>query len=370
MLERIINFVNPVGTKSNPPYQLYKKNLLGFHTDGRIKHGWAKRGDQLQLSGPMPENSFPEYLRLARLKINRCLAPGECPKPAIAAHSVQKARFIKPLAEDGHVLSVKLDATAQNGLSIDLRLVGVNQATTFTGLCANHDNEIFSPIEKQEIDFTDSEQLFLLAYRCIISELHEQMEAASRVQGAYLSRVRRGIDFGNEPSQAEFQATQRLILAYAAYQYKYTLDAALNARRFKFLRHEVIRIPTKMATVAGNAVYSVDDVADGDTWLRIHLNVLPISQSETVVVFSYLKDVSKKALRHLAPVLSSRDAINRLKLSQFILDGCGNTVFRPSFVNSWSSNKRDEVLKYFYDSAWKPQINRITGDLGVFALDT
>lgn len=324
----------------------------------------------MQLSGPLPEHNFPEYLRLARLKINRCLAPGECLEPAIAAHSVQKSRFIKPLAEDGHVLAVKLDATARSGLSIDLRVVGINQATTFTGLCANHDNAIFSPIEKQEIDFTDSEHLFLLAYRCIISELHEQMESASRVQGAYASRVRRGIDSGSEPSQAGFQATQRLILAYEAYQYKCTLDAALNARRFKFLRHEVIRVPTKMATVAGNSVYSVDDVAVGDSWLRMHLNVLPISQSETVVMFSYMKDVSKKALRHLAPVLTSRDTANRLKLSQFILDGCGNVVFRPSFVNAWSSAKRDTVLTYFHDSVWKPQIDRSTGDLGVFALDT
>ena len=331
---------------------------------------WAYRSNRLQLSRPIPEHNFQEYLRLARIKINRCLAPGECPEPAIAAHSVQRSRFIKPLAEDGHVLAFKLDATARNGLSIDMRLVGVNQATTFTGLCANHDNAIFSPIEKQEIDFTDSEQLFLLAYRCVLSELHEQMLSASRVQGAYFSRVRQGIDSGSEPSHAGLQATQRLILAYEAYQYKCTLDAELNARRFKFLRHEVIRVPTKMATVAGNAVYSVDNVDVGDSWLRMHLNVLPISQSETVVVFSYLKEASKKALRHLTPVLSSRDAADRLKLSQFILDGGGNTVFRPSFVQAWSSTKRDAVLTYFHDSVWTPQLDRITEDLGVFALDT
>lgn len=318
----------------------------------------------------MPEQNFPEYLSLARFNINRCLAPGECPDMAIAAHSVQKSRFIKQLAEDGHVLTVKLDATARNGLSIDLRSVGVNQATTFTGLCANHDNAIFSPIEKQEIDFTNSEQLFLLAYRCALSELHEQMVSASRVQGGYSNRVRKGIDSGSVPSQAGFQATQRLVLAYEAYQYKCKLDTALNARRFKFLGHEVIRVPTQMATVAGNSVYSVDDVDVGDSWLRIHLNVLPISQSETVVVFSYEKEASKKALRHLAPVLSSRDTADRLKLSQFILDGCGNTVFRPSFVHSWSRTKHDALLKYFLDSAWKPKLDQIAEDLGVFALET
>lgn len=324
----------------------------------------------MQISGPIPEQNFSEYLNLARLNFNRCLAPGECLELAIAAHSVQKSRFIKQLAEDGHVLTVKLDATARNGLSIDLHSVGVNQATTFTGLCANHDNAIFSPIEKQEIDFTNSEHLFLLAYRCALSELHEQMVSASRVQGAYSNRVRKGIDSESVPSHAGLQATQRLVLAYEAYQYKCKLDAALNARRFKFLRHEVIRVPTKMATVAGNSVYSVDDVDVGDSWLRVHLNVLPISQSETVVVFSYVKDASKKALRHLAPVLRSLDTADRLKLSQFIIDGCGNTVFRPSFVHSWSGTKHDAVLTYFLDSAWKSRLDQIAGDLGVFALET
>jgi hypothetical protein len=195
------------------------------------------------------------------------------------------------------------------------------------------------------------------------------MESASQIQSAYSSRVRQGIDSGNEFSYASRLATSRLILAYEAYQYKFTLDAALNTRRFKFLRHEVIRVPTKMATVAGNSVYSVDDVDVRDSFLRIHLNVLPISESETMVIFSYLKEDSKKALRHLAPVLSSRDTADRLKLSQFIIDGCGNMVFRPSFVHTWSSIKRNAILKYFYDSVSKSQLDLIISeDLGIFAL--
>ena len=323
----------------------------------------------MRLLGPIPEREFPEFHTLARLKIARCLAPGECSESAIAAHSVQKSRYIKPLAENGHVLSVKLDATPREGLSIDMRSVGVNQATTFTGLCATHDDAIFAPIEKREIDFTNPEQLFLLAYRCALSELHEQMESASRVQGAYSSRVRRGFDSGNEPSYAGMQATHRIVLAYEAYQYKCMLDAMLESRRFKAVRHQVLRVPTTIATVAGNAVYSVDDVNVGDSWLRMHLNVLPVSQRETVVVFSYLTEASKKALRHLSPVLSTRDTGCRAKLSQFIVDGCGNTVFRPSFVYGWSAAKRTAVLEYFHESVWAPQLDREVGDLGVFALD-
>ncbi|MDZ4063323.1 MAG: hypothetical protein U1E22_01535 [Coriobacteriia bacterium] len=267
------------------------------------------------------------------------------------------------------MLAVKLDATPDDGLSIELRSVGVNQATTFTGLCAAHDNAIFAPIEKRDIDFDDPEQLFLLAYRCALSELHEQMESATRVQSAYSSRIRSGLDSPDEPSYAGLQATHRIALAYEAYQYKSMLDAALNTRRFKILRHQILRIPTSTATVAGNSVYSVDDVDVGSSFLRMHLNVLPVSERETVVVFSYVKEASKKALRHLAPVLSTRDARDRARLSQFIVDGCGNTVFRPSFVASWSQAKRDSLLEYFHESVWEPQLDRSVADLGVFALD-
>lgn len=324
----------------------------------------------MQLHGPIADADFPDFLDLARLKVNRCMAPGDCPQRAIAAHSIQKSRFIRPLAEDGHVMSVKLNATPRDGLTIDFRSTGVNQATTFTGLCSTHDDTIFSPIEKSDIDFSSPEHLFLLAYRCTLSEAHEQMESASRVQGACISRVGRGLDSPDAPSYAGAQAVSRIAVAYEAYQYKCRLDSALETRRFGCLRHQVVRVRTTSATVAGNSVYSVDDVAVGMDWMRIHLNVLPVSEDETVVVFSYLTEASKKALRHLRPVLSTKDFDARARLSQFIADGCGNLVFRPSFISGWTHARKEAFLTYFHQTALVPRLDTIVDGLGLFALDT
>ena len=113
----------------------------------------------------------------------------------------------------GHVLEIGLNATLEDGLHIDFERVGLKQATTFPGLCAAHDNAVFSPIEKSDIDFNSPEHLFLLAYRASIKELHEQLESASKLQSGYLSRVRRGLDPSDTPSRAGIEAMHRMMTA-------------------------------------------------------------------------------------------------------------------------------------------------------------
>lgn len=49
-------------------------------------------------------------------------------------------------------------------------LVGLKQASTFTGFCGRHDDVTFAPLEKRPFEGTD-EQIFLLAYRVLCLEL-------------------------------------------------------------------------------------------------------------------------------------------------------------------------------------------------------
>lgn len=51
------------------------------------------------------------------------------------------------------------------------RLIGVRQASTFTGFCCHHDTELFRPLETRPF-ITSKEQLFLLAYRAISKEVY------------------------------------------------------------------------------------------------------------------------------------------------------------------------------------------------------
>jgi len=49
-------------------------------------------------------------------------------------------------------------------------LVGINNASTFTGFCSEHDNTIFSKVEKETF-LGSQEQCFPVAYRALAREL-------------------------------------------------------------------------------------------------------------------------------------------------------------------------------------------------------
>ena len=51
-----------------------------------------------------------------------------------------------------------------------MALRGIRQASTFTGYCAYHDDELFAPIEKRALQVNEH-HAFLLAYRAMGKEI-------------------------------------------------------------------------------------------------------------------------------------------------------------------------------------------------------
>lgn len=70
--------------------------------------------------------------------------------------------------------------------------IGLKQASTFTGFCAQHDAEMFRPLETQPF-IASKEQLFLLAYRALSKEIY-----AKRFALRSIPLLRKG-DVGREP---------------------------------------------------------------------------------------------------------------------------------------------------------------------------
>lgn len=75
--------------------------------------------------------------------------------------------------------------------------MGRNNATTFTGLCADHDADLFRPIDTNEIDLSSDEHLFLLSYRAVLKEAYMTRKSAIDTQLTY----QRGIEGGLLPKR-------------------------------------------------------------------------------------------------------------------------------------------------------------------------
>lgn len=297
------------------------------------------------------KNVFASILGIDKTQFSRCLEPTfQCDERAIRAHSVQNSRLLDHLAQNGHVVALTRSVTFDEGPKIDFGSIGRTQATTFTGLCARHDDLIFGPIEKCELDFGNSEHLFLLAYRAAYRALHATMEGAAKLQACYLERIKHGLDSKDSLSPAGLFAVNRMLVSWETYKYKTLLDAAYVKREFSLLTHDVITLDAQQATIAACALFSVDDIIARDDVLRIHLNILPVAPVTTVALFSYLQSDASLARPFLDRIVRSHDQHQRYELSRLILGRCENFVLSPAYFDTWSEEKRNVMRSYFIDT--------------------
>jgi hypothetical protein len=285
---------------------------------------------------------------LRKSEFSRCFAPGmTCSRPAIRAHSVQNGRILDMLAEDGHVIAPIVRLDANSGPSIEFARVGRNRATTFAGLCAEHDQDIFAAIETGDIDTADPKHRFLLAYRAVLYELHATCAAAFQLQMGYLKRVQLGLDPKDKPSEAGMLATHRMIVAYETFMYKQLFDAAYLSRDFSILSHNILTLKTRRPTMAASTLFSLDELIRGASAVHVCLTILPILQSTTVAVLSYLKEDAEMARSELKTVLTASGAEQAFQLSRRLLNNCQNFVLSPQYFASWPPEKSAAITSYF-----------------------
>ncbi len=281
-------------------------------------------------------------------EFSRCFAPPPfCPNAAIRAHSVQNARCLDLIASDGHVIAPNLRLAAEKAPAIDLAPVGRNRATTFSGLCEKHDRQIFASIETGPINVHTIEHRFLLAYRATFYEVHATCAAASQVQLAYQKRAQLGFDPADAPSEAGLLATHRIIVAYETFRYKEGFDEAYLKPAFDILEHDLITFDVARPTVAACALFSFDHLRRDDHSVGVCLNILPIEQTKTIVLLSYLRSDAPLARTELHRILTTSGDLQKYEVSRRLLNNCQNFVLSPSYVASWTPAKRQIILDYF-----------------------
>ena len=288
---------------------------------------------------PTPKQ-LKHFFEVQAGKLNRCLEPAfECDKKTIRAHSIQNARVLDLLVEEGHVITPK-QKMSEDGPENSFEKVGRNNASTFTGLCAEHDTSLFQVLDKEPFDQDKPEQMFQLAYRSVTRELYVVMEGAARIQAAYQGKVERGEIPSNVPTDHGLIATQFLMNAYETYQYRLAyFDTPLASQEFGAVQHDVVRLRGQKPVLAVSSLFSLRGLLRSDDLVRCVLNVMPISDVETVAVFSYARDDGPMARAALHRILSANGDYQKYELSKLNIDRVENFVLSPVSVASWKPEK-------------------------------
>jgi hypothetical protein len=288
-----------------------------------------------------------------------------CENKAIRAHSIQNSGVIDLLAIDGHVIAPKL-VVSSAGPEVKFLPVGRNNASTFTGLCGNHDAAIFRPLDTHDFDLTDKQQLFLLAYRSVTRELHAVMEGAAKIQSAYVWRVEQGIDSGDELSPVGMKATDHLINAFETYQYRSSyFDRSLISERYTDINHDII-VLQQHPTIAVSSLFSFGSLRRDNELVRCVLNVVPTSADTTIVVFSYVNDDTHLVRQALDRILSSSGDFQKYEISKLIINRIENFLLSPAYFGSWNQVKMNRILSAFIATVMGDKETQDDPDLMLF----
>ena len=112
-----------------------------------------------------------------------CLCPEEYPTKCqgniIKAHTISKSKSLKTIARNQHIYSFlpsieKFFKNKKESNIIYPELQGINNASTFTGFCKEHDKMLFYDIDNKNFT-SEKKQVFLLSYRAISRELFVQI---------------------------------------------------------------------------------------------------------------------------------------------------------------------------------------------------
>jgi hypothetical protein len=301
----------------------------------------ANHDDEIQMRRSL-------YYKMRNSKFSRCLEPTmTCKNKAIRAHSIQNSRVLDLLSDNGHVTSFALKVDNNTGPQPTLELIGRNNASTFLGLCSEHDNKIFYDIDNEELDTTNAKHLFLLAYRSIYRELYTTMDTASKIQCSYLELCKQGLDSEEVLSPLGIFATNRLLTSYGTWLYKSEYDIAFLNNDYTFPKHTTLVFNNQKPTIAVSSLFSIDNTGVQNESLRTVVNIIPTSADKTICVISYRATDEDAVHIALNRVLQSTGHHQLYEISRLVLNHCENFVLSPAFVAGWDEQKKKTITEYF-----------------------
>ncbi|WP_251106539.1 hypothetical protein [Alloacidobacterium dinghuense] len=221
---------------------------------------------------------------------------------------------------------------------VKFKRIGINEASTFTGFCAVHDDRTFAPLEKQPLT-ASPEQCFLMSYRAICRELFQKRIHNSNVG------IMRGMDQG-APRQIQ-EAMQwftnlheiGILMGLAEIQHHKDLyDEMLRRNNFDPYRRLIIRfscVPDVLSTGAFAPEHDFSgnrfqNLLDDPPLKNIAVTVLP-ADGGGVAVLGWQEGSDAVCIPFVESLISIGEESLGNAVLRLVFEHIENTFFRPSW---------------------------------------
>jgi hypothetical protein len=134
-------------------------------------------------------------------------------------------------------------------------------------------------------------------------------------------------------------------------------DTHLLNQEFEKVEHDVFMWSGQRPAVAASCLFSLDEVMGDEDVVRAILNVVPLTESETVVIFSYSQPDASRARLALDRVISAEGFQQKYELSKLLLERTENFALSPVLVQSWDADKIAAIKHAFVSTMFENGIN-------------
>ncbi len=293
--------------------------------------------------------------------------------PIIRAHSIQRARVLEKIAVDGHVYTFK---SQPEGIS--LCRIGIRKATTFTGFCKKHDNNLFASIDFGDnlgFEPTDTSQIVALSLRSIACEYWKKLNVRK-----FHRKMLRLANENNVKKVAEWcniEMEDAMFFVQHASHFNSpslhgTEDAVKRMRRqidsllyqLKTQKYHLSKtacfIVEGPPTIAASTQFPLDYDLMGQKFNsnrrtpdlpEVALNILP-EDDRTYFAFLWHRRFNNR-FRPFFTYLKQLDPGKRqVRFSQMLVMHCENVAISPALVDSWTDRQTAAVKNLFNDTLY------------------
>lgn len=100
-----------------------------------------------------------------------------CSDSVIKSHSVSKELFLRKISRNNKVYSPQVDMIKH---IINMKEIGVNEASIFYGFCNKHDTSLFIDFEQKKFTASDT-QLLKISYRSLCLEIFKKKKLLKNI---------------------------------------------------------------------------------------------------------------------------------------------------------------------------------------------
>lgn len=323
------------------------------------KKKWKNCHNRRQYKKPLPiEAILAEFYNVADSS-TVCLhplAPKDCSDKLVRAHTVQRNRSLSSIAENNLVLSARNTPVTSKGRESFFPL-SIKKASTFKGFCAQHDREMFRPIDNMQV--IGPQEIFLLSYRALCFELFMK-EVSVEVTHRLKENMDNGLDF------AEQARIQRII--YDLYYFsslgvfehqnlKKVWDDDFRNSNFDELSYVLIEFDDVLPLLTSEVFFPEYDFSgklvqkmksETGSLDVIHFNIF-VQGGRSYALFSCSR-MRSAGNQFLDSVMDIDPDDLSSAIIRFCFDTSDNTFLRPSWWQHLQPERKSRLLKLLRES--------------------